>query len=308
MDMCFLILIFLYAGKIENDQSSHSFNRSSDVGIDRARRREGAPTSLTIAPSRAHTFLEDKMMTRTTLLLLALFPWARIAALAPPHPDFTADDWKTLNDMRQRNNFTHDYKPSHISNFECKLSTEEDCRNNDEEARLPKQDDRRLNPTIGSNVKVLVLLVRFKDEQNTDIPPMSHFEELFNGNGRSAINPAGSVRQYLRYSSLGKYNVEFVIRDWVDLPDTEEFYAKGVSGLIGNVPQQELFRSAMETIDEEFGFLEWFDYDTVGVNGEGNDGTLSVGGTFIYQRWCPHFTHPTFTLTYRTQVFWIISL
>jgi M6 family metalloprotease-like protein len=126
-------------------------------------------------------------------------------------------------------------------------------------------------------VEVLVLLVRVKDEQNTYIPLVSHFEELFNGNGRGATNPAGSIRQYLRYSSLGKYNVEFVIRDWVDVPETEAFYAKGVSGLIGNVPQQEMFRDAMETIDEEFDFLEWFDYDTIGRNGEGNDGTLSVG-------------------------------
>jgi hypothetical protein len=178
------------------------------------------------------------MMFRTTLLLLSLFPWAQIAALAPPHPDFTAVDWKKLHKMRQQNNFTHGYKPSHISNFECKMSSEEDCRRNDEAARLPNREDRRLNPSIGSNVKVLVLLVRFKDEKNPDIPPMSHFEELFNGAGRSEINPAGSLRQYLRYSSLGKYNVEFVIRDWVDVPETEEFYAKGVSGRIGNIPQQ----------------------------------------------------------------------
>jgi hypothetical protein len=255
------------------------------------------------------------MMFRATLLLLALFPWARIAALAPPHPDFTADDWNTLNDTRQRNNFTHNYKPSHISNFECKLSTEEDCRNNDEEARLTKEDDRRLNPTVGTNIKVLVLLVRFKDEQNTDIPPMSHFEELFNGNGRSAINQAGSIRQYLRYSSLGKYNVEFVIRDWVDVPETEAFYAKGVSGLIGNVPQQEMFRDAMETIDEEFDFLEWFDYDTIGRNGEGNDGTLSVGRYRQFHRrnlFINADAHISLTprsfYWYRTQVFWIISL
>jgi hypothetical protein len=63
-------------------------------------------------------------------------------------------------------------------------------------------------------VEVLVLLVRVKDEQNTYIPLVSHFEELFNGNGRGATNPAGYIRQYLRYSSLEKYNVQFVIRDW----------------------------------------------------------------------------------------------
>jgi hypothetical protein len=216
------------------------------------------------------------MVFRRTLLLLALFPWAWIAALAPPHPDFTADDWKTLNEMRQRNNFTHGYTPTHISNFECKMSSEEECRKNDEEARLPKLEDRRLNPSIGSNVKVLVLLVRFKDEKNTDLPSVSYFEQLFNGAGKSDTNPAGSFRQYLRYSSLGKYNVEFVVRDWVDVPETEKFYAKGVSGRIGNVLQQELFRDAMETIDGEFDLFDWLEYDTISNSGESGDGTLSV--------------------------------
>jgi hypothetical protein len=221
--------------------------------------------------------VKDKMMFRTTLLLLALFPWARIAALAPPHPDFTADDWKTLHEMRHRNNFTHSYKPSHITNFECSMQTEEDCRNNDEQARLPDNPaERRLNPSIGSNVKVLVLLVKFKGETNPNIPPLSHFEELFNGNGKSAINQAGSIRQYLRYSSLGKYNVQFVVRDWVDVPETEEYYAKGVSGRIGNIPQQELFADAMADIDVEFDLFDWFDYDSISNQGASGDGTLLV--------------------------------
>lgn len=216
------------------------------------------------------------MIFRTLLLLLGLFPWARIAALAPPHPDFTADDWKTLHETRQRNNFTHSYKPSHISNWECMMSTEEFCRKEDEAARLRKLEgpERRLNPSIGNNLKVLVLLVRFKDEQNTDLPPASYFHELFNGNGKSEINPAGSFRQYLRYASLGKYNAQFVVRDWVDIPETEAFYAGGASGRLGNIPMQEMFRDAMETIDEEFDLFDWFDYDQIRNIGEGGDGTL----------------------------------
>jgi hypothetical protein len=176
--------------------------------------------------------------------------------------------------MRHQNNFTHGYKPSHISSFECSMSSEEDCRNNDEAAGLPDNPaERRLNPSIGSNVKVLVLLVKFKDEKNPNIPSRDHFEELFNGNGRGPINPAGSIRQYLRYSSLGKYNVQFVVRDWVDLPETEKFYAQGVSGRIGNIPQQQMFADAMEKIDVEFDLFDWFDFDTISNQGETGDGT-----------------------------------
>jgi hypothetical protein len=161
--------------------------------------------------------------------------------------------------------------------YQLRMQTEEDCRNNDEQARLPDNPaERRLNPSIGSNVKVLVLLVKFKGETNTDIPPLSHFEELFNGNGKSPINEAGSIRQYLRYASLGKYNVQFVVRDWVDVPQTEEYYAKGVSGRIGNIPQQELFADAMADIDVDFDLFDWFDYDTISNQGESGDGTLYV--------------------------------
>jgi hypothetical protein len=215
------------------------------------------------------------MPLRILSLMLALLPWAPVVALAPPHPEFSKEDWEELHEMRRLNNFTHDFRPSHIPLWHCQMQTEEQCRQENESARIQKHTGRRLNPNSGANMKVLVLLVIFKDEVNVPIlPTVEYFEELFNGRGRSDINPAGSLREYLRYASLGKYNVEFEIRDWFQLPETEKFYAKGVSGRIGNVPMQEMFRPALEAVDEDMDLFDWFDYDTEGIRGPGlGDGT-----------------------------------
>lgn len=142
------------------------------------------------------------------------------------------------------------------------MLTEEMCRQEDDAAGVSKEHGRGLLPNSGANLKVLVLLVIYKDEQNIDVlPNREYFETLFNGRGKSGVNPAGSVREYMRYASLGQYNVEFEVREWFQLPETEAFYAKGSSGRLGNVPMQEMFRPVMEQIDEEKDLFDFFEYE-----------------------------------------------
>lgn len=68
--------------------------------------------------------------------------------------------------------------------------------------------ERRLVRT-GSNIKVLVLLLRFTDHADRDLPQKPYFDELFNGASGNEINPIGSIRDYFYDLSLGTYNGKY---------------------------------------------------------------------------------------------------
>jgi hypothetical protein len=56
------------------------------------------------------------------------------------------------------------------------------------------------------NHRILVVLVKFLDHKDLKVPSQQYFQTLFNGTGKSDINPIGSIREYLRINSVGKYN------------------------------------------------------------------------------------------------------
>jgi hypothetical protein len=70
---------------------------------------------------------------------------------------------------------------------------------------------RQLIPNVGDDIKILVLLVRFRGHETRNLPTVEYFRELFNGNEVTTTNPIGSIRQYLRYASLGVYNGTLVV-------------------------------------------------------------------------------------------------
>lgn len=181
-----------------------------------------------------------------------------VNALARPHPDF--EGYQTIHEYRIRNNITFNYQPKHLTTEHCRFVTEEVCRRDDEARGLAKQN-RALNPSRGK-FKVLVILVRFTDHRNMVLPPRSHFEKLFNGRGKSTINPIGSVREYVRYNSMGAYDVEFDVRDWRDTNNTEKFFAAGRSGRVGVEEIQKMYAPVLDQLDREG--IQWWDYDVAG--------------------------------------------
>lgn len=126
-----------------------------------------------------------------------------------------------------------------------------------------EQDHRSL--VSQGNVKVLVLLVRFSNHVDRNLPEKSYFETLFNGVGSSDINPVGGASEYYYYSSMGMYNVTFdVVQDWRTLDQPESYFANGESGRVNANRNQEMAYSSLDAI-----FNSGYDFSTLSSDGTG---------------------------------------
>lgn len=166
-------------------------------------------------------------------------------SLAPPHPDNT--EWESVHEYRRRLNITYSYEPKHLSDEMCKYLDEATCREEDEGIELAIQS-RSLSSTKGKK-KVLVVLCRFQDHEDRELPSREHFDKLFNG-GDVNVNPVGSIREYYHFASMAQYNVEFDVQNWVTLPRTQAFYAEGKAGRLGAEKVQRILHPAMDALEE----------------------------------------------------------
>jgi len=98
---------------------------------------------------------------------------------------------------------------------------------------------RNAEPPVTSGVgKVLVLLVRFSDHTDRALPTREDFEFLFNGKGTNdARAPTGTMQDFFRIQSLGNYNIDAHVEDWITAPFTEEYYSFGNYGLMNYFAQ-----------------------------------------------------------------------
>lgn len=204
------------------------------------------PASIT-PPCTGRRISPWRELLRTLYSILGCVFMAKVThSLAPPHPNFV--EWEPVHEMRRRLNIPYNYDPIHLPREYCRYLSDEECRVEDEGIGHAKAGlhGRHLSPSVGQNFRILVVLVRFSDHVGRELPTREYIDALFNGNGTSDINPIGSVKEYLRFASLGKYRVQFDVRDWHTAPNTEAFYSQGQSGLIGSVKIQQMFYSAMD--------------------------------------------------------------
>lgn len=119
-------------------------------------------------------------------------------------------------------------------------------------------NQRRLNPSVGEGMKILVLPIKFADHLDREVPTMEYLEEFFNGEGTSDVNEVGSIRDWLRRNSNGKYVPHFDIRDWDVSPRTEKETAAGTSGWNQNFFP--FFQNALDKVDNDPDHDWWSGY------------------------------------------------
>lgn len=91
---------------------------------------------------------------------------------------------------------------------------------------------RPLNDT--GQIDKIVFLVRFQDHQDRDLPDRSVYDIILNKEGGHPIYaPGGSALDYGREVSYGQIDIVSHVIDWIELPETQAYYANSNSGLAG---------------------------------------------------------------------------
>ena len=153
----------------------------------------------------------------------------------------------------------------------------------------------------------LVLMLRFSDHgpsgQDRTLPDQSGFDRIMNATGGDPVlAPTGSVRDHFLEGSYGQSTVDSTVHGWIDVPETEAYYAAGSSGL---TPQTwELIIDGLNAADPFIDFSQfdvdgdgWIDGFTLLHSGYGAEwgGSDQYGTDFTDRMWSHKWTIPTWT-------------
>ena len=110
-------------------------------------------------------------------------------------------------------------------------------------------------------VKNLVVMIRFSDHVGRTLPSVSDVNTLFNAvGGDPSLAPTGSVRDVYFENSYGQMTLDSVVNPgiggWIDVPNTEAYYANGQSG------DSTLWQALKNALDQLDAVIDFNDYDT----------------------------------------------
>lgn len=111
------------------------------------------------------------------------------------------------------------------------------------------------------NVKNMVIMIRFSDHVGRPLPSSADIDTLFNAVGGDAqLAPTGSVKDVYLENSYGQMTLNSTVFGWIDVPNTEAYYANGQSG---DSTLWEALRHALDVVDQTVNFND-FDTDNDG--------------------------------------------
>jgi len=153
------------------------------------------------------------------------------------------------------------------------------------------------------DIKNVVILMRFANHVGRTVPSSADFNTIFNAvGGNPVLAPTGSVRDYYLENSYGVMQLNSTIYGWVTLPETEQYYSNGTSGLSSRI--HEAITTALNLADPLINFSQ-FDGDGDGFvdsiafvhSGYGAEwGGTDVDGTNYTNRiWSHRWVIPTWT-------------
>ena len=144
------------------------------------------------------------------------------------------------------------------SSFEYGDDNDDDDDDDDDEEedarRYLLEDHRELAAPSKGQLYNLIVLVRFSNHVDRDLPTAAELEIVFNheGNhpeGNHELAPTGSVRDFFQVNSRKKLTLDSKVYGWVDLPETEAYYANGQSGF-ATKQYMEALHSAMNIVQK----------------------------------------------------------
>ncbi|KAL3939560.1 MAG: hypothetical protein SGARI_001328 [Bacillariaceae sp.] len=161
--------------------------------------------------------------------------------------------------------------------------------NGDVDIELRRQ--RRLRKlSAGGTLNNLVVLMRFNDHRNRDLPSQDDMDLLFNGSEQECSNrqdvcrESGSVQSYFQRFSHGKLTIKSHVTPWIDVPYSEADAADGKWGTTDKL--HEVIKAALDKADQTIDFNmfdqkdndDWIDAITIvhsGYAAEHNTGYMN---------------------------------
>ncbi|MFQ5591743.1 MAG: M6 family metalloprotease domain-containing protein [Phycisphaerae bacterium] len=158
------------------------------------------------------------------------------------------------------------------------------------------------SPSTTGVVNNVVILMQFANHSGRVLPTTADFDVIFNAAGPTPpVAPTGSVRSVYLEDSYGQLQIDSTVFGWYLLPETEQFYTHGTSGL---GPPKTYIIDALDLADPDIDF-SLFDDDGDGFvdaiafihSGYGAEfGGTDVDGTAQADRmWSHRSSIPTWT-------------
>ena len=139
--------------------------------------------------------------------------------------------------------------PKRLRPYYFEHGDDDDDAEEEDAGRYLLEDHRELAAPSTGQLKNLVVLVRFSNHVGRDLPTAAELNIVFNHEGNHELAPTGSIRDFLQVNSYGKLTLESKVYGWVDLPETEAYYANGRSGF-ATKQYMEALHSAMNTVQK----------------------------------------------------------
>ncbi len=172
------------------------------------------------------------------------------------------------------------------------------------EAKMQNQEEAvaAAQALVTGTVKNIVIMMRFNNHLSRTLPTNGDINTIFNNVGPHALAPTGSVRDVYLENSYGQMTLNSSVYGWVDLPQSEQFYAAGNSGL--GLSIWGAITAALDAADPLIDFSQ-FDDDSNGWvdaiafihSGYGAEwgGTDADGTHYTNRIWSHRWSIPTWT-------------
>jgi immune inhibitor A len=205
------------------------------------------------------------------LLIISLFVSSAVGIVPPyrgsgslhGHNSTTSFSWVPFRKPSRRLNLRKNgYKTRLLHDELCRYETDDMCKEIDEAMQSQARRSLQIARTSGQ-LKVLVILIQFKDHETRSMVPRDDIDYLFNGEGRNEIAPSGSVRSYMRINSYNKFDMKATVAEWVKIDKTEKECSFDNSGLDRRFqecvwPALDVLEARHQDPSDDF---TWEDYD-----------------------------------------------
>jgi hypothetical protein len=198
-------------------------------------------------------------------LLVLLLVLVSTLALAPPHPDAEHEVHEIHRSLKHGSSYYND-APRLVNAALCSGLTEAECFELNQEFEEQARKLRLIYQTTGY-LKVLVLLMRFSNHEDRELPTPDQYHGVFNSPVSDPLYAEpGSVKNFLEVNSGDSLEIDFDIMPWKTTDNTEAFYSYNISGVTRDFGQS--LHAVMDQLEADG--VDFSDYDLDG------DGKIDV--------------------------------